>query len=72
MTENTTPQTLPRVRAVTPTRKFPYGLSIIWSDGKKSSVDLTGLVHTSRHFKIFLSQPKDFRRVRPDEFGTGI
>lgn len=49
-----------------------FSLDIVWQDGARSRVDLVGLVHSSRHFKVFAADLAAFRKVRPDEFGTGI
>lgn len=62
---------LPRVKSVRADRK-PFTLKLEWADGERSKVDLTGLVHRSRHFKVFADDPKAFACVKPDEFGTGI
>lgn len=62
---------LPRVKSVEPA-KTPYGLDIVWSDGRKTRADLTGLVHRSPHFRVFLSDPDAFRKVRAVHYGTGI
>jgi hypothetical protein len=47
-------------------------LNVTWADGGKSRVDLTGLIHRSRHFQIFLKGPAAFRRVYVADFGGGI
>jgi hypothetical protein len=47
-------------------------LNIAWADGTKDRVDLTGLVHRSRHFRIFLDRPADFRKVSVADFGGGV
>lgn len=62
---------LPRIKSISPGRQ-PLSLKVEWADGEKSKVDLTGLVHRSRHFHVFADDPKAFARVKPDEFGTGI
>ncbi len=62
---------LPRVRAVA-AGKAPLSLNVVWDDGSKSRVDLTGLVHSSRHFKVFTDDAAAFRRVRPAGYGSGI
>jgi hypothetical protein len=62
---------LPRVEAVGATRA-PWMLNVAWADGSKDRVDLTGLIHRSRHFRVFLDQPAAFRRVRVSDFGGGI
>ena len=62
---------LPRVKAVLPGRA-PLTLTVEWNDGAKSKVDMTGLVYSSRHFRVFAEDAEAFRQVKPDEFGTGI
>lgn len=62
--------TLPRVKSVSSAKHF--ALNIEWQDGSRSKADLTGLVHSSRHFGRFATDMAAFRKVRPDEFGTGI
>ncbi|MEI9996604.1 MAG: hypothetical protein WDM91_18550 [Rhizomicrobium sp.] len=62
---------LPRVKSVE-AAKAPLSLNIVWVDGTKSRVDLTGLVHSSRHFKVFADDAVAFRRVKPVGHGTGI
>ena len=47
-----TKRTLPRVKSVE-AAKTPLSLNVAWDDGTKSRVDLTGLVHSSRHFAVF-------------------
>jgi Domain of unknown function (DUF4160) len=63
--------TLPRIKSVSPARA-PWTLRITWADRTKDQVDLTGLVHRSRHFRIFLDQPAAFRKVRVADYGGGI
>jgi DNA-binding transcriptional regulator YiaG len=62
---------LPRVKAVSAARA-PWTLNVTWNDGCKDRVDLTGLIHRSRHFRVFLGQPSLFRKVRIAHFGAGI
>lgn len=62
---------LPRVKAVAAARA-PFTLNIAWADGAKDRVDLTGLVHRSRHFRVFLDEPSAFRKVQVADFGGGI
>lgn len=64
-------ENLPRVSSVTAAKKG-WILNVVWSDGTKSRVDLTGLVHRSRHFRVFLDDPAAFRDVVPVSFGSGI
>ncbi len=63
--------TLPRVKSVEPA-KASLSLNVTWGDGTRSRVDLTGLVHSSRHFKVFAEDTAAFRRVKPVSYGTGI
>ena len=63
---------LPRVKSVAASRKSPLSIDVAWDDGTKSHVDLTGLVHSSRHFKVFADDAAAFRRVRPVGYGSGI
>jgi len=62
---------LPRVKAVGAAKK-PLSLRVTWDDGTKSDVDLTGLVHSSRHFSGFAEDQAAFRRVKPVGHGSGI
>ena len=62
---------LPRVKAVE-AAKAPLSLRVTWNDGTRSDVDLTGLVHSSRHFGGFADDPEAFRRVKPVGYGSGI
>jgi Protein of unknown function (DUF2442) len=62
---------LPRIKTVAPNR-VPWTLNIAWVDGTKNRVDLTGLIHRSRHFRAFLDNPAAFRKVRVSHFGGGI
>jgi hypothetical protein len=63
--------TLPRIKSVSATRA-PWTLHVIWADRTKDRIDLTGLVHRSRHFRIFLDQPSAFRKIHVADFGGGI
>lgn len=60
-----------RVKSVEPA-KSTFTLKVIWADGSRSRVDLTGLIHSSRHFKAFAGDVAAFRRVKPVAYGTGI
>ncbi len=62
---------LPRVKSVSAARQ-PLTLAVQWADGTKSRVDLTGLVHRSRHFAVFADDPGAFRKVRAVNYGSGI
>ncbi len=47
-------------------------LNVVWADGTKDCVDLTGLIYRSRHFRVFLDDPPAFRRVQVADFGGGV
>ncbi len=63
--------TLSRVKSVSAARA-PWTLNVTWADGEKDQVDLTGPIHRSRNFRIFLDQPGAFRKVRVADFGGEI
>jgi hypothetical protein len=62
---------LPRVKSVR-AGKAPWTLDVVWKDGSCNTIDLTGLVHRSRHFRRFLSEPLAFRRVKVVDWGAGV
>ena len=62
---------LPRVKLVTASKRG-WMLDVVWADNRKSRVDLTGLIHRSRHFGAFVDDPEAFRRVAPVNYGSGI
>jgi hypothetical protein len=63
---------LVRVKSVTAVGGSAWTLNVVWDNGQKDRIDLTGLVHRSRHFKVFLDDPAAFRRVHVADFGSGI
>ena len=63
---------LPRIKNVAVSQKAPLSLDVTWTDGTKSRIDMTGLVHTSRHFKVFAEDAAAFRKVKPVGYGSGI
>jgi DNA-binding transcriptional regulator YiaG len=62
---------LPRIVSVSAARAS-WTLHVMWADRTQDRIDLTGLVHRSRHFRVFLDQPAAFRKVRVADFGGGI
>jgi Protein of unknown function (DUF2442) len=62
---------LPGVKSVTAGKKG-WALDVVWSDNRKTRVDLTGLVHRSKHFHVFVDNPKAFQNVATVNFGSGI
>ncbi len=61
---------LPRVKSVS--ARKGWMLDVVWDNSRKSRVDLTGLIHRSRHFGVFVHDPEAFRKVAPVNFGSGI
>jgi len=62
--------TMPRVKAVKAAPNFT--LDIVWADGSKSKADLTGLIYSSQHFRVFAEDAAAFRKVKPVSWGDGI
>jgi hypothetical protein len=62
---------LRRVKAVQ-AAKAALSLNVRWDDGTQSHVDMTGLVHSSRHFQVFAQDAEAFRHVKPVAYGSGI
>jgi hypothetical protein len=62
---------MPRVKSVKALSR-PWTLAVSWQDGSRSQVDLTGLIHTARHFRAFLEEPQAFKKVRTVAHGSGI
>jgi hypothetical protein len=62
---------LPRVKTIR-AGKAPWTLDVVWKDGSRDSVDLTGLVYRSRHFRQFIDEPSAFRKVKVVDWGAGI
>ena len=62
---------LPRIKSVSASRT-PWTLNVTWADGTKDRVNLTGLIHRSRHFRVFLDNAAEFRKVYLSAFGGGI
>jgi hypothetical protein len=50
----------------------PFTLVLTWKDGTTQSVDLSGLVAGSRHFRRFSDEPGTFRDARVVNWGHGI
>jgi hypothetical protein len=49
-----------------------FTLALRWRDGTAQTVDLSGLVARSRHFRRFLDEPGTFRDARVINCGHGI
>lgn len=62
---------MPRIKEVS-AAKAPLTLDVVWNDGSASKVDLTGLVYSSEHFRVFIEQPGEFQKVKSVNWGDGI
>ena len=62
---------LPRVKQVS-AGKRPWSVNVRWKDGSESHIDLTGLIHRSRHFRRFLEDPLAFRKIKVVDWGAAI
>lgn len=62
---------LPTLKAVAAGKK-QLTLNLVWTNGERDTVDLTGLVHRSRHFAVFANDHDAFRKVSVTEFGGGV
>jgi DNA-binding transcriptional regulator YiaG len=61
---------LPWIKSVRPL-PAPYGLLVVFKDGRRVTVDMTGAVHQIKAFAP-LRDPAAFRRVRVVDYGGGI
>jgi hypothetical protein len=52
--------------------KAPWTLDVVWADGKRDRVDLTGLIYRSRHFRAFLEDPQAFDKVSVTRYRDAI
>ncbi|MCB2099825.1 MAG: DUF2442 domain-containing protein [Rhodobacterales bacterium] len=62
--------TLRRLKDVKPA-DAPYALALVWSDGDKAVVDMTGVIHRSKAFEP-LKDVDLFRQVEVINWGDGI
>jgi len=63
-----------RLNNVSPLSKTdtPFGLSLTWTDGRSQTIDLSGLITFSRHFRVFAKDPEAFTKVSVINWGHGI
>ena len=64
-------KTLPRIASVTVGSAFPI-LSVIWSNGEQSNIDVSGQLNTFRHYEALRRSPERFAKVRLGDHGTDI
>lgn len=50
----------------------PLTLAIVWTDGRRDVVDLSGLVARSRHFAVFADDPEAFGDVGVADWGYTV
>jgi len=62
---------LRKLKFVTAVRGRPYVLRVVWRDGSRDLVDMTGVVHRLKAFAP-LRDPAAFRKVRVIADGLGI
>lgn len=62
---------LKRLKSVSAVRGKPYTLRVTWRDGRKDTVDMTGVVHRLAAFAP-LRDPARFRNMRVVADGLGI
>ena len=60
-----------RLKAVAPVGTN-YVLRLVWEDGTEQEADLSGLVHSSRHFHVFKEDIDAFRTVKTTNWGHGV
>jgi hypothetical protein len=65
------PQEAKRLENVTP-GDAQFTLVLKWRNGTVQTVDLSGLIAESRHFRRFLDEPDTFHDVRVGNWGHGI
>jgi DNA-binding transcriptional regulator YiaG len=64
-------KTLPRIATVSSDKK-PMTLRILWDNGDRSFVDVSGLVETFRAYEPLRRSPELFRKVRLGEHGVDV
>ncbi|PIW27829.1 MAG: hypothetical protein COW30_09220 [Rhodospirillales bacterium CG15_BIG_FIL_POST_REV_8_21_14_020_66_15] len=52
--------------------KVPLTLAVVWTDGSRDVVDLSGLVARSRHFTVFADDPEAFADVGVADWGYSV
>ena len=62
---------LKRLKTISAVRGKPYTLRVVWRDGRRDTVDMTGVVHRLAAFAP-LRDPAWFRKVRVIADGLGI
>lgn len=46
-----------------------FSLAVTWDNDETTDIDLTGLVHRSKHFSRFIGDPDAFKAVRVTDWG---
>jgi DNA-binding transcriptional regulator YiaG len=63
---------LPRIAEVAPAKRPPFSLRIVWDNGDRSIVDVSGLIESFRFYAPLRTSPELFRQVRLGEHGTDV
>ena len=61
-----------RLESMKPIRSAPYGLKLIWQDGRIDTVDMSGVIYRYKVFAPLRGNPKLFRTVKRVDHGLGI
>jgi Protein of unknown function (DUF2442) len=63
---------LPRIAEVAPGKRPPLSLRILWENGDRSIVDVSGLIESFRLYAPLRKSAERFRQVRLGEHGTDV
>lgn len=64
------PAPMPKLRSAKPGSR-PFTLELVWRDGARDTVDLTGVIFRAKVF-VPLRDPDMFARVRVIDYGTAV
>jgi len=64
--------TMHSLKSVSLLRDVPYGLKLVWHDGRTDRADLAGVVFRYKVFARLRDNPKLFRAIRLVDRGLGI
>jgi antirestriction protein ArdC len=63
---------LPRIAEVAPGRRPLFSLRILWDNGDRSVIDVSGLIESFRVYAPLRKSLEMFRKVRRGEHGTDV
>ena len=64
--------TMHKLRSVRPVRSTPYGLKLVWQDGREDVVEMAGVIYRYKVFAALRDNRKLFRGVKTVDRGLGI